>query len=195
MQVLPTQFHWQVKSGKWAETLGYSKGSWCQTKGELLDKISRTVGLIFSALVYLTWYLQGFLAVLPQGARALLHHVNIQHIPAWTHPASLADRSTAQLLSANWITTLFPAAAADVLPLVSSRIRWSSRLPDCAASTDLMALTALIEYAALTERAESWRLFLEPELTSGSLGQRERQHPSFSRKHMEPIAVLAANLI
>lgn len=87
------------------------------------------------------------------------HHVNVQHIPARTHAASLAERSTTRLLSASWITTLFQAAAADILPPVSYEIRWNSVLPGCPALTDLMAWMGLGECATWTE----WGKKLESE--------------------------------
>lgn len=87
------------------------------------------------------------------------HHVNVQHIPARTHAASLAERSTTRLLSASWITTLFQAAAADILPPVSYEIRWNSVLPGCPALTDLMTWMGLGECATWTE----WGRKLESE--------------------------------
>lgn len=68
---------------------------------------------------------------------------------------SMADRSSAQLLSADWITALFPAAAEDITPLLSSKFRWSSGLPDCPVPSDLMAYVEWGEYAALTEWGSS----------------------------------------
>lgn len=64
---------------------------------------------------------------------------------------NMADRSSAHLLSTDWITAAFPAAAGDIWLLLSSKIRWSSGLPDCPAPSDLMAYVELGENAALTE--------------------------------------------
>lgn len=133
------------KEPKWRKNLKITLGWYFQ------DSRPHFLCFPFSNTVHCTWHLHGLLAVIPQGMRALLHHVNMQHIPAWAHSASLADRSTAQLLSANWITTLFPAPAADILPPVSSKIRWSPVLSGCPAPTDLMAQVGLGKYAALTE--------------------------------------------
>lgn len=70
-----------------------------------------------------------------------------------------------------------------------------------------MARTGLGECAALTElgrklksvcglqRVAQPSLSSEHELTSGSIGQRERRHPSASGEQMEPMTALSVNLI
>lgn len=119
-----------------------------------LARIYRTAALVFSALQYTTHDISTASKLQQLETQKLLPlHVNIENIAVWTHSASPADRSTARLLSADWITTLFSAAAADIFPLVSSKIKWSSGLPSCAARTDLMVQAGLGECAALTEQS------------------------------------------